>query len=257
MLIKVKTMAGYKLNSLDGDIGKVKEFYFDDHFWTVRYLVADTGTWLANKLVLISPYALTTVATVDETISVNLTQKQIEDSPAVYSDLPVSQQFEESYYSYYGWPTYWSGSGMWGNTPFIMRDHGEWDSSRISENQWDRHLRSTHGVDGYHIRATDGKIGHVTDFIIDDETWAIRYLIVDTRNWWPGKLVLISPQWIDSIDWAGSEIQVNISLETIQSSPEFNDESLLTRGYESALYEHYNHRGYWANDLPAKEMAAP
>ena len=117
-----------------------------------------------------------------------------------------------------------------------------------SEKAWDPHLRSTHDVSGYHIQATDGEIGHVEDFIIDDETWAIRYLIIDTRNWWPGKKVLISPQWIERVSWSESKVFVNLSRETIKQSPEYTEESLLTRDYETGLHRHYNRQGYWVDE---------
>src|SRR5665213_3205108 len=167
MLINAKTLRGYKLLGLDGKIGKVKEFYFDDQHWAIRYLVADTGTWLTDKQVLISPYALGEVIGDVEDIAINLTKKQIEDSPSLDSHKPVSRQFEESYYGYYGWPSYWSGSYMWGASPFIIRDSQRWGEIARNERTWDPHLRSTHDVDGHHIEATDGEIGHVEDFIID------------------------------------------------------------------------------------------
>ena len=114
MLVKAKTFNGYKLDSLDGEIGKVKEFFFDDHHWTIRYLVADTGNWLTGRQVLISPYSLVAVNKEEQSIKVDLTQKQIEDSPSLSSDKPVSRQFEEEYYGYYEVPIYWGGPYMWG-----------------------------------------------------------------------------------------------------------------------------------------------
>ncbi|MGA3268849.1 MAG: PRC-barrel domain-containing protein [Verrucomicrobiota bacterium] len=113
MLSKAKTLEGYKLDSLDGEIGKINEFYFDDRHWTIRYLVADTGNWLTGRQVLISPYALRDVNGEQQHIAVNLTKKQIEDSPSLDSDKPVSHQFEQAYYGFYGLPTYWGG-------PFII-----------------------------------------------------------------------------------------------------------------------------------------
>ena len=187
MLSKAKTLKGYKLDSLDGERGKVKEFYFDDRHWTIRYLVADTGNWLTGRQVLISPYALVAVIKEEQHIVVELTKKQIEDSPSLDYDKPVSQQFEEAYYGYYGWPMYWSGTYMWGDYPNIVRDREKWKPTARGEKYWNPNLRSTDRVSGYGIQATDGEIGHVEDFLIDDKTWAIRYLIVDTKNWWPGK----------------------------------------------------------------------
>jgi hypothetical protein len=249
MLSKAKTLNGYKLDSLDGEIGKVKEFYFDDRHWTVRYLVAETGTWLTGRQVLISPYALIAINNEEQNIAIDLTKKQIEDSPSLDSDKPVSRQFEESYYGYYGWPTYWSGPYPWGTYSYIIRDRDKWNVSNQGQKAWDPHLRSTHAVGGYNIQATDGEIGHIEDFVLDDETWAIRYLIVKTQNWWPGKKVLVSPQWIERVSWSDSKVFVGLSRETIKQSPEFTEESLLTRDYEIGLYGHYNRKGYWFDQL--------
>jgi uncharacterized protein YrrD len=252
MLSNAKTLKGYKLNSRDGEIGTVKEFYFDDRHWTIRYLVADTGNWLTGRQVLISPYALGAVNREAENIVVDLTKKQIEESPSLDSDKPVSRQFEASYYGYYGMPMYWSGPFSWGPYPYPMRDRAKWHGSTKGEKAWDPALRSTHDVSGHHIQATDGEIGHVEDFIIDPETWAIRYLIVGTRNWWPGKKVLISPQWIDRVSWSESKVFVGLSRETIKQSPEYTEASLLSRDYETGLYRHYNRPGYWIDERVGK-----
>jgi len=249
MLHKTKALEGYKLDSLDGEIGHVQGFYFDDQHWTIRYLVADTGNWLPGRQVLISPYAL--VATIEEEkhIAVDLTKKQIETSPSLNSDKPVSRQFEESYYEHYGWPTYWGGTAMWGYSPYIIRDREQWNKLSLTEKAWDPHLRNTHEVSGYFIQAADGEIGHVEDFVIDDETWAIRYLVVATRNWWPGKKVLISPQWIERVSWTESKVFINLTREAIKQSPEFTEESLITREYEAGLYRHYKLRAHWVEEL--------
>jgi sporulation protein YlmC with PRC-barrel domain len=250
MLIKAKTLKGYKLHSLDGEIGKVKEFYFDDHHWTIRYLIADTGNWLTGRHVLISPYALGIVNKEEQYITIDLTKKQIEDSPSLDSDKPVSRQFEEAYYGYYGWPMYSGGSNMWGtySYPYNRRE------STQGKNTWDHHLRSTLDVSGHDIQADDGEIGHVDDFIIDEETWAIRYLIIDTRNLWPGKKVLVSPQWIKRVSWSESKVFVNLTREAIKQSPEYTEESLLTRDYETRLHRHYNRQGYWVDESAANEI---
>jgi uncharacterized protein YrrD len=253
MLNKAISLTGYKLNTRDGEIGLVNEFYFDDHHWTIRYLVADTGDWLKGRQVLISPYALVAVNKEEQTIKVDLTKRQIEDSPSLNSDKPVSRQFEDSYYIYYGYPTYWSGSYMWGLYSNLERDRRKWTKSNQGGKAWDPHLRSTHDVDGHHIQAADGEIGHVEDFILDDETWAIRYLIVNTRNWWPGKKVLISPKWIESISWDESKVFVNLIRQTIKQSPEYTEESLLTRDYETTLHRYYNRQGYWEDEPAAKK----
>jgi hypothetical protein len=252
MLSKAKTLKGYKLDSLDGEIGKVKEFYFDDQHWAIRYLVADTGDWLTGRQVLISPYALRAVIKEERSLAVNLTKNQIENSPSLDNDKPVSRQFEDSYYGYYQWPSYWNGPFMWGAYAYVVRDPSKWKESPRDEKAWDPHLRSTHDVSGRHVQAIDGAMGHVDDFIIDDEAWAIRYLIIDTQNWWPGKKVLVSPRWIERVSWSESKVFVNLSRETIKQSPEYTDDSLLTRDYEADLHRHYERPGYWVDQPVAK-----
>jgi uncharacterized protein YrrD len=252
MLISAKSLRGYKLNGLDGDVGKVEEFYFDDRYWAIRYLVADTGNWLTGRQVLLSPYALISVDREGEYIHVNLTKEQIENSPSLDSDKPVSRQFEVGYHGYYGYPMYWGGSYMWGYYPTIVRDNKEWKDINHGEKSGDSHLRSTNDVSGHYIQANDGEIGHVEDFIINDETWAISYLVINTKNWWSGKMVLVSPLWIERISWEDSKVFVNLSREAIKQSPMYNEESLISREYEIELHQHYDRKGYWHDELVTK-----
>jgi hypothetical protein len=166
MLFYAKTLRGYKLNSFDGELGKAKEFYFDDRYWAVRYLVADTGNWLTGKKVLISPYALVAVNIEEENIDINLTKKEIENSPSLDSNKPVSKQFEEAYYGHYGWPAYWGGPYMWASYPYIVHEREKLKEFVQNKKEWDPDLRSTQEVTGYHVQADDGEIGHIEDFII-------------------------------------------------------------------------------------------
>lgn len=257
MLFKTKTLEGHKLHSLDGEIGKVSDFYFDDQYWTIRYLVADTGGWLPGRQVLISPYALGEVIKKDHRISVNLTKKQIEDSPSLSSDKPVSHQFELAYSGYYGWPSYWGGPTTWGTYPTVVRDPGLWSGLSPSPKEaGDAHLRSINEVTQYHIHATDGEIGHVEDFIVDDETWTIRFLVINTRNWWPGKKVLVSPLWIERVSWGESQVFVNLTREAIKASPEYTEETSITRDYEAGLFGHYRFDDYWTHRDSDKSVSS-
>jgi uncharacterized protein YrrD len=251
MLIKAKELKGYSLKSLDGDIGSVSEFYFDDRYWTIRYLIANTANWFTGRQVLISPYSLKGVNQAVEELSVRLTRKQVEDSPSIETDEPVSRKYEGAYNGYYGYPDYWNGPYMWGGYPYIVQERAKWDLSASQSMETEGHLRSTNEVTGYNLLAIDGEIGHVDDFILDDETWSIRYLVVATRNWWPGKKVLISPKWIDDVSWGESEVTIGLSRDAIRAAPEYTDELLLTRDYETGLYGHYNREGYWVDELAA------
>lgn len=255
MLLNAKSLNGFTLAGQDGDMGTVKEFFFDDRHWTIRYLIADTGHWLPGRRVLISPYALRSVDLEAHRIAVGLTRKQIDGSPGLRTDQPVTRQFEEEFNRYYAWPNYWSGPYMWGYAPFIQRDPAQ-PAAAIgpAHPPWDAHLGSTHDIGGFHILATDGAIGHVEDVIIDDGTWAIRYLIVDIGKWWPGRKVLIAPQWIARVDWDGAIVSISLAREAIRRSPDYVDDVRLTRDYEEALHHHYDKSGYWVPVARAQEM---
>jgi hypothetical protein len=236
VLHKAKTLMGYTLQSLDGEIGKVKDFYFDDHYWTIRYLVADTGEWLVSRQVLISPHSLAGVYGDQGTIAVQLTKDQIEHSPSLDRDKPVSRQFEQEHSVFFGSPMYWG---------FPQDPGARADSDKPGKKPNDPDLRSIHDVSGHHVEASDGEIGHVEDFLIDDATWAIRYLIVDTRDWLPGKRVLVSPKWIERVSWSEKQVVVDLAREAIQQAPEYTAALPLTRDQETALHRHYDRPGYW------------
>lgn len=255
MLINVKNLKGYKLKGIDQEVGSIKEFYFDDKFWTIRYLVANTGSWLSKRPVLISPYFLENLNPDNGVLIVNLTRKQIEDSPSPDSDKPVSRQFEERYYDYYGVPAYWGGPSMWGPVPNLVRDREQWKSMKTGGRSWDPSLRSTKDVSGHVIHATDGDIGKVDDFIIDDETWTIRYFVVDTKKWIPGRKVLVSPQWITNISWEDSRVFTDLSRDVIRNAPEYDPDEFLTRELETKLWDYYNRRGYWSDEAYVGEYS--
>lgn len=248
MLYTAKTLKGYEFYGHDGLIGKVEELFFDDQHWAVRYLVADTGEWLTGRQVLISPYALLEVDRKKRKIFVDLTRKQIEESPFLELNQPVLQQFEDAYYGYFGWPRYWNGPYMWGKYATVLRDRTLWDKFSMDEKPWDSKLHSTEEVTGLHIQASDGGIGHVEDFIIDDESWAIRYMIVDTSNWWAGKKVLISPQWIERISWEETKVFVDLQRDNVQDSPLYTTEDAISREFEAGLHHHYKRQVYWDMD---------
>jgi hypothetical protein len=224
MLLNTKELSGHKLAASDGAIGHIKDFYFDDQHWALRYLVADTGTWLTNRIVLISPHAFGELDHDNNQLHVNLTRAQIEKAPSADAHRPVSRQYETDYYAYYGWPTYWSGDLMWGTAGFpIVTPPVVGASLHHGHNQRDDlHLRSTKGVKGYDIQATDGSIGSVTSFMVDDQSWAISELIVETGHWYSGKEILISPSKIKRISYAEAKVFVKLSKADIQHTAENN-----------------------------------
>jgi hypothetical protein len=250
ILYDIKILKGCAIGAEDGNIGKLGDFYFDDEFWTIRYLVVDTGSWLQNRKVLISPYALDEIDVPGERFDVALTMKQVEKSPSIDTDKPVSRQHEASYLDYYGYPYYWEGDFLWGplSHPLLSDTERKADVKARAkrEEAYDSRLRSANRVTGYHIEGTDGGIGHVEDFVVNDKTWEIRYMVVDTRNWWSGKKVLIAPPWVDRVSWDESKVYVRLTREAIKNAPEHRPEA-FSRTYEETLYNYYKHHGSWDN----------
>ena len=251
MLTNATYLKGLVIRATDGEIGTVAEFYFDDETWAIRYLTVDTGGWLGGRRVLISPIAIVQVDWPARRLHVALTKKQVENSPDISTQRPVSRQQEASFLGYYGYPKYWGGPYMWGATPFPERSPvplpvpGEVAAESIQRESTDSHLRSNEVVTGYHIEAVDGEIGHVEGFVVDEEAWAIRYIEVATRNWWPGKKVLVSPAWIERVSWPESKVYVGLTRETIKDAPNYEESTLINREYENRLYATYGRPPYW------------
>jgi hypothetical protein len=263
MLRNLKDLQGYALRATDGDIGTVKDFYFDDEKWVVRYLVVETGGWLASRRVLISPVSIGMPNHAEKVLPVVISRAQVKDSPNIDTDKPVSRQHEVDYLDYYGYPVYWDSVGLWGagSLPGLMLPdsgfvaaippggsdpHNLIAKARAARHEHDDpHLRSCSAVTGYHIKAQDGEIGHVQGWIVDEESWAVRYLVVDTGNWWLGHKVLVSPQWIREVSWSDSNVAVNMTRMAVQSAPVWDPSTPPDRQQEIGIYAHYDRTGYW------------
>jgi uncharacterized protein YrrD len=248
----INRMIGYDIRTADGDLGKVDEFYFDDQTWTIRYVVAETGNWLSGRKVLISIAAFGKPDFESDTFSVNLTRAQVRSSPDIDTQRPIYRQQEVELHEHYRWP--WRGGygGTFGTTPLplsadeVLAEQEYTESGRRD----DPHLRSTRQVTGYHIHATDGQIGHVEDFMIDDEDWAIRFLVADTHNWLPGKKVILSPKWIKRVQWADSSVHFDLTRDFVKNSLEYDPSRPISRDYEAFLLDHFGrimHKGRGKN----------
>ena len=250
MLRNTTQLEGFTIRATDGELGTVDQLYFDDETWAIRYLTVET-TWLGGRRVLISPISVVHTDWRDKRVDVALTKKQVENSPNIDTDKPVSRQHEIAYSGYYGYPYYWAGPCMWGPAAYpggVMTAPNDAITDSIRRESKDSHLRSTKAVTGYHIEASDGEFGHVAGFIVDDEDWAIRYMEVATKNWWPGKKVLVSPAWIERVSWADSKIYAGLSREAIKNAPEYLLSRPLTREYENRLHDHYGRPPYWLQE---------
>jgi hypothetical protein len=255
MLTNASFLKGLTVHATDGELGTVDQFYFDDESWAIRYLTVETGGWLGGRSVLISPISVLHTDWPAKQLDVALTKKQVENSPGIDTHLPVSRQHEAEYNLYYGYPYYWGGAYLWGparhpaGLTIPLTPSTKTKAGRIERESTDSHLRSAEGVTGYYVEATDGEIGHVDGFVVDNEAWAIRYVEVATRNWLPGKKVLISPAWIGRVSWPESKVCVGLSREAIKSCPEYLLSRPLTREYENRLYAHYGRPPYWVHEV--------
>jgi sporulation protein YlmC with PRC-barrel domain len=233
----LRSMIGFSIKATDGDVGKVDEFYFDDATWTIRYMIAETGSWLSDRKVLISLVALGKPDWESRTFPVNLTCDQVRNSPDIDMERPVYRQHEAELHAYYQWPQYWEGGykGVLGITPFPLLEVPLAQESPKSDRHDDPHLRSTRQVTGYHIQATNGEIGHVEDFFVDEESWVIDNLVVETGNWLVGKKVIIPPSWIKSVNWAESSVYIDRMRESVKNSPDVDPSKTVDSDHPRSL----------------------
>lgn len=253
MLLVASALKGYAIEASDGRIGTVSDLLLDDSSWKLRWLVVDTGTWLSDRKVLLHPSAIGQPDHERRALPVNLTTHQVEASPGSMTDRPVSQQMESNLYRYYGWDPMWGGSSYFGTggiaspisaPPLFGADARDAATGDTLLDEGDPHLRSVAEITGYHIAATDGEVGHVENLLIDDVTWSVRYIIVDTKNWWPGKHVLLSPYAVSKIEWGVREVGVDVSKEKVRESPPWDPAAIIDQYYEKRLHTHYGWPGY-------------
>jgi hypothetical protein len=253
MLRSLRDFIGYPLEATDGKIGKCGDFLFDNEHWTVRYLVADTRKWLPGRQVLISPYQFGEPDL--GLFPINLTKERIKDSPPVDTNAPVSRLYELEMARFYNQQAYWVGTGTWGNgfapvlTNIPSPSDEEWEEHaqklRNIDQEQQHRLYSANEIMGYALSTVDGEIGHVQDFVVESLSWTIRWMIVDTGNWLPGKKVIVSPEWIKDMDWHKKRVSVDLLSEQVKTAPEFDHRIPINRDYEGRLCDFYGKPVYW------------
>jgi sporulation protein YlmC with PRC-barrel domain len=247
MLRSLKELYGYKILALDGEVGKVHDFYFDDQEWEIRYLVVDTGPWILGRKVLISPGALGQPNWIDKQFPVNLKREGIEDSPDIDTDKPVSRQQQSTLHEYFNWPVYWATPFSTAPAPATytaMQYAGEVVNEKEVEDM-DPHLRKAHEVIGYQVDGRDGGLGKVNDFILDDQEWILRYLVLDAGELEKDKKVLIAPFWIQWIRFDERQVLIDLPQHVFKDSPGFDMTQPLNREYEEVLYDYHGRPYYW------------
>jgi uncharacterized protein YrrD len=256
MLRSMKDLKNYTIQASDGEIGKLTSLFFDQKWWQVRYLVIDVGSWIFGREVLISPTAVSHIDAETKILTLNLTKESIKNSPGVSTDAPISRQKEAALHTYYHWQPYWTvrmhdpmlqGAFLHSDSDTldlenqtIQQKKGETtDGMAVTKTESDSGLRSTNEVNGYQIQASDGEIGHVADFLIDDKAWFIRHLVVNTGNWLSGRQVLVAPPWIKKIRWAEKSVYFSLTQDSVRNSPPFDPDLLDIETYEEQMLNHY------------------
>ena len=227
MLHLAHKIRGTAVRSRDGEIGTLDDFLFEQSRWAVRYLVVTTGAWLGGRRVLLSPMAVE--GPWDRSgISLSVRRAQVQESPDL-QPASLARDSESVLLQHYGQPFYWEGANIWGmfETPNALLGARREPLARNGSNSGSgqalvERLRSTEEIKGFHIQASDGEIGHVDDLFIGEESWRIRYLLVDTSNWIGGKSVLVATEVVETIDREAGKLRVSDSREDIRNSPTYD-----------------------------------
>lgn len=259
MLFRTEFLRGLEAHALDGEVGQIVHVYFDDREWTVRYFIVNTGGWLARHQSLISPTAVVRLDWAEGVLALNLTREQVRSSPPAEASLPVSRQIELELHEHYGWKPYWGMSRAY--YPLVAAVESQ-DLSRdrvrptrpLLDQEFDHRLRSAHTVRGYHIAAQDSGRGHVDDFLINDDDWSIHYLVVATRNWLPGRRVVVPTEAVAGISAMEKRVWLEFGEDELLSRPELREAGPISPDEEATFRrpgstERYLH----VNDLPTRE----
>jgi len=223
MLRSLRELIGCMLVAKDGEIGRCKDFLFDDQNWVIRYLVADTRKWLRGRKVLVSPLSVDSSDWKTQILSFRVLRDQLRRSPSLDEEAPVSRPYEMTLFDYYGWPYYWSDHARRAGPKLLvlcLKAHRK-VMDRESESEKACNLYSVKEVKGFEVHGIDGRLGNVVNFIMDDDTWALRYLLLDTSYLLPGKMVLLDMVSVKSINLAAMDIQMEASTDVVDNKPEF------------------------------------
>jgi len=253
MLLALSDLNGYRMEAAATTIGVIADCLFDDRTWKVRWLVVDAGSWLTGRRLLVHPSAVMQTDHERCVVAVDLTIAQLANGPSVRMGSPICRDVEERFFDYYGWDPYWGDSAFGANalaaplgvaSVLEERQPGSPHGAANRQPDGDPHLRSIAGVTGFHVAAIDGGIGHVDAFLVREPEWVIRYLVADTRNWWPGRHVLLSPFAVASIRWADREVELDVMRASVTAAPQWDHDGPMADGYERLLHGHYNWPGY-------------
>lgn len=275
MLHSVEDLQHYAIRASDGEIGHLRDVFFDEASWAIRYLVVETGAWLPRRRVLVSPTAVGQLTLGQNILPVALTLEQVRNGPTTYTGQLVPRQGRIGFRGFPGYPYKTAGPGSWTDDTdrrpatnasafFIARapslhhnrQGGNVRGAPGKERRGNLQLHSCNAVLNGTVRAHDGEIGSVQGMLVDEEKWLVRYFIVKAGAWWPGHELLFAPPWIQIVDWSDSSILVDLTRKQVQESPAYDPEKAFSRQNESSLYAHYGRRSYWADEARSAPLLA-
>ncbi|PYZ98764.1 hypothetical protein CR205_09385 [Alteribacter lacisalsi] len=229
----------------EGEIGSVSDLFFDEHTWTVRYIVMNAGNWLKGEQRFLSPASIQSYSVEEERLHANITKEQAKESPSP-EDEPMTRKFERQFSKFYGLNPYWMGAGLWGSGA-VPRDLTREDPDSLDDlREEETSILSVKDLIGYELSTGDESFGKVKDVLIEEDSFKIRYFVVDTNRWLPGgKEVVVSTEWILDVNWSQSLVSVELSKDKIKSAPEYVEDMTLDRDMETSVFKHYGKPKYW------------
>lgn len=228
MLVNANDVLGYRIGVDGAPAAVLRDLLIGQDSATVRYLVTDSEAWLATSSVLLAPGVVVGIDRDQQMLQTGLDRALLDRAPGLPRGTPPGREHERRLHDHFGWTPYWDSAG---DDPA----GGDRDEQLLSA----RHLI------GFYAQAVDGAVGHVEDLIVDLQAWQVRYLEIDTRNWVPGRRVLVAPGWLHAIDRPNRTVALDLSRELVRSSPPYDRKAPLDRSLEENLYRHYGRTGYW------------
>ncbi|MCE5328364.1 MAG: PRC-barrel domain-containing protein [Planctomycetaceae bacterium] len=247
-LASMRTLASARIHAADKPIGKVEDFYFEQRNWIVRYLVLDTHVWLPGRRVLVAPAAVEDIDWSQGEVHLALSREQVRNSPSVDDKVTISREHETMLAKYFGWLPYWESRPL----PESLSRSVAAEARPEDRIELERHRKPESTLTAYretlqyNLAAIDGEFGSVEDFLIDPQTWEMRYVTADVGTLFHKRLVMLSTDWLADISWARRQVRSKMTQDRIRSSPPVPE--VIDRAYEIALHEHFARPGYWTSD---------
>ncbi|PSL50806.1 PRC-barrel domain protein [Salsuginibacillus halophilus] len=260
MLFEAKKLRNFGVITSDGELGKIDDVYMDEDQWVIRYLVVNRKPLLPGGKVLVSPIAVERMDINGQTIHLNVTKEELEEAPGKEEAEPITRKKELELHHHFGYGYYWPAQGMWGSFPYphqlrVEAPHHQRPQELPNEEEIKvRSLKEMTGDwSGYDVEGSDGDIGTIDDVIVEDDTWNIRYISVDTGRLFSTGHAVLSSSWILHTEDEEKKVRVKMARHEVQAAPEYVPGQPLDREFEERLFDHYDQEKYWEAEAGKSE----